>query len=131
MPRLRGRPRAPPDERRQLRLLLDQNLSHRLKGPLAAAYPDVAHVRDFALERADDTTVWNFAKDNGFAIVSKDSDFHQRSLVFGHPPKVIWLRLGNCSTTDIEHVLLQQAPVVASLFEDSTASLLTLSRSPA
>lgn len=128
MPRLRGRPGAPTDERRQLRLLLDQNLSHRLKGPLAAGYPDLAHVRDFALERADDTTVWNFAKDNGFTIVSKDSDFHQRSLVFGHPPKVIWLRLGNCSTTDIEHVLLQQAPVVASFFEDSTASLLTLSR---
>ena len=77
---------------------------------------------------ADDTTVWSFAKENGFAIVSKDSDFHQRSLVFGHPPKVIWLRLGNCTTTDIEHVLLQQAPVVASFFEDSTASLLTLSR---
>jgi len=63
--------------------------------------------------------------------VSKDSDFHQRSLVFGHPPKVIWLRLGNCSTTDIEHVLLHQAAVVASFFEDAAASLLTLSRSPA
>ncbi len=111
-----------------MRLLLDQNLSHRLKGPLAAAYPDLAHVRDFALERADDIAVWNFAKDNGLAIVSKDSDFHQRSLVFGHPPKVIWLRLGNCSTTDIEHVLRQQEPVVASFFEDATASLLTLSR---
>ncbi len=114
-----------------MRLLLDQNLSHRLNGPLAAAYLDLAHVRDFALERADDTTVWNFAKDNGFAIVSEDSDFHQQSLVFGHSPKVIWLRLGNCSTTDIEHVLLQQAPVVASFFEDAMASLLTLSRSPA
>lgn len=128
MPRLRSRPRAPLDGRRWLRLLLDQNLSHRLKGPLAAAYPDLAHVRDFALERADDTAVWNFAKHNGFAIVSKDSDFHHRSLVFGHPPKIIWLRLGNCSTTDIEHVLRQQEPVVASFFEDSTASLLTLSR---
>lgn len=63
--------------------------------------------------------------------MSKDSDFHQRSLVYGHPPKVIWLRLGNCSTTDIEHVLLQQAPVVALFFEDATASLLTLGRPPA
>ena len=85
-----------------MRLLLDQNLSHRLKAPLATVYQVVAHVRDFSLERADDTSVWDFAKANGFAIVSKDSDFHQRSLVFGHPPKVIWLRLGNCSTTDIE-----------------------------
>lgn len=129
MPRLRGRPRASVDERRRLRLLLDQNLSHRLKRPLAAAYPDLAHVRDFALERADDTAVWTFAKDNGFVIVSKDSDFHQRSLVFGHPPKVIWLRLGNCSTSDIEGVLRQQEAAVAVFLADATASLLTLSRS--
>lgn len=112
-----------------MRLLLDQNLSHRLKRPLAAAYPDLAHVRDFALERADDTAVWTFAKDNGFVIVSKDSDFHQRSLVFGHPPKVIWLRLGNCSTSDIEGVLRQQEAAVAVFLADATASLLTLSRS--
>lgn len=112
-----------------MRLLLDQNLSHRLKHPLAPVYADVAHVRDFGLERADDTSVWSFAKDKGFAIVSKDSDFHQRSLVFGHPPKVIWLRLGNCSTSDIEEVLLNVQPAIATFLTDATASLLTLSRS--
>jgi predicted nuclease of predicted toxin-antitoxin system len=111
-----------------LRLLLDQNLSHRLTRPLAAVYAGVAHVRDFELERADDTAVWTFAKDNGFAIVSKDADFHQRSLTFGHPPKVIWLRLGNCSTSDIEGVLRQQDAVLAVFLADATASLLTLSR---
>lgn len=84
-----------------MRLLLDQNLSHRVKRSLESAYPDIAHVRDFGLERADDSAVWAFAKVQGFAIVSKDSDFHQRSLVFGHPPKVVWLRLGNCSTAEI------------------------------
>ena len=36
------------------------------------------------------------------AIVSKDSDFNARSSVFGAPPKVIWLALGNCSTNQIE-----------------------------
>ena len=112
-----------------MRLLLDQNLSHRLKRPLAPVYPDIAHVRDFGLERADDTAVWTFAKDNGFAIVSKDSDFHQRSLVFGHPPKVVWLRLGNCSTSDIEGVLLNGQSAIATFLADATASLLTLSRS--
>ena len=112
-----------------MRLLLDQNLSHRLKAPLASVYRDVAHVRDFSLERADDTSVWDFAKANGFVIVSKDSDFHQRSLVFGHPPKVVWLRLGNCSTTDIEVVLREQSSIVAAFLADATASLLSLSRS--
>jgi predicted nuclease of predicted toxin-antitoxin system len=33
--------------------------------------------------------------------VSKDTDFHQRSFLFGGPPKVVWIRLGNCSTEDI------------------------------
>ncbi len=111
-----------------MRLLLDQNLSHRIKAPLAGVYSDVAHVRDFALERAEDTSVWDFAKANGFVIVSKDSDFHQRSLVFGHPPKVIWLRLGNCSTSEIEGVLRQHEAAVAVFLADATASLLTLSR---
>lgn len=60
-----------------MRPLLDRNLSHRLKGPLAVAFPDLAYVRDFALERSDHTTVWNFAKHKGIAIVSKDSDFHR------------------------------------------------------
>lgn len=110
-----------------MRLLLDQNLSHRLKRPLAPEYPDIAHVRDFGLERADDTSVWGFAKENGFVIVSKDSDFHQRSLVFGHPPKVIWLRIGNCSTTDIESVLRNGQSTIATFLADATASLLTLS----
>ena len=112
-----------------MRLLLDQNLSHRLKGPLAPVFEGIDHVRDFALERADDSVVWAFAKGNGFAIVSKDSDFHQRSLVFGHPPKVIWLRLGNCATSDIEDILRHSQAVIAIFLGDGTASLLTLSRS--
>lgn len=129
MPLVRSRPRASADERCRLRLLLDQSLSHRLKHPLEVTYPGIAHVRDFGMERADDTAVWAFAKEHGYTIVSKDSGFHQRSLVFGHPPKVIWLRLGNLSTSDIEGVLRQQESVVASFLEDATASLLTLSRS--
>ena len=112
-----------------MRLLLDQNLSHRLKGPLAPVSAGIDHVRDFALERPDASVVWAFAKGNGFAIVSKDSDFHQRSLVFGHPPKVIWLRLGNCATSDIEDILRHSQAVIASFLGDGTASLLTLSRS--
>lgn len=109
-----------------MRLLLDQNLSHRLKRPLEVAYPGTIHVRDFGMERADDTAVWAFAKENGYAIVSKDSDFHQRSLVFGHPPKVIWLRLGNCSTTDLEAALLGGHSLNTSFLADEVASLLTL-----
>ena len=81
-----------------MKLLFDQNLSHRLVAALKLEFPGSAHVRDLGLERADDATVWAFAREHGYTIVSKDADFHQRSFVHGHPPKVVWLRFGNCST---------------------------------
>lgn len=129
MPVIRGGPRATADERRRLKLLLDQNLSHRLVRLLADTDWEIAHVRDFGLARADDTTVWAFAAGNNDGIVSKDSDFHQRSLVFGHPPKVVWLRLGNCSTSEIEAVLRASQPMLAAFHQDPESSLLTVDRS--
>jgi predicted nuclease of predicted toxin-antitoxin system len=61
-----------------------------------------AHVRDVGLKAADDPLVWEYVKDNEMMIVSKDSDMHQRSFVFGYPPKIMWVRLGNCSTSEVE-----------------------------
>ena len=88
-----------------MRLLFDQNLSPRLVGTLSDVYPDSIHVRDVGLQAADDENVWNYARDFGLVLVSKDSDFHQRSFLFGHPPKVVWIRRGNCSTSEIEAIL--------------------------
>jgi predicted nuclease of predicted toxin-antitoxin system len=86
-------------------LLFDQNLSFRLVAALDDLYPGSAHVRDFGLERASDEDVWAYAAKNHFAIVSKDSDFRQRSFLFGHPPKCLWLCIGNCSTAQVEELL--------------------------
>ena len=76
-----------------MKLLFDENLSHQLVRFLADLFPDSIHVRDAGLKSADDPEVWQYAKDNSLIIVSKDSDLHQRSFVFGHPPKVVWVRL--------------------------------------
>jgi predicted nuclease of predicted toxin-antitoxin system len=88
-----------------MKLLCDHNLSYKLVGRLADLFPDAAPVRNVNLHAADDRTVWEYARANGFAIVSKDEDFHQRSFLYGAPPKVVWVRLGNCTTTDIEQAL--------------------------
>ena len=85
-----------------MKLLFDQNLSHKLALRLADLFPDSEHVRSVGLKTAIDTVVWDYAKNNGLMIVSKDSDFHQMSFLYGFPPKVVWVRLGNCSTTDVE-----------------------------
>jgi predicted nuclease of predicted toxin-antitoxin system len=85
-----------------VRLLLDQNLSPRLVSTLADVFPRSIHVSDVGLSRATDEVVWNYAAQHGYVIVSKDAEFHQRSFLLGHPPKVVWIRRGNCSTGDIE-----------------------------
>ena len=88
-----------------MKLLFDENLSPRLVANLTREFPESLHVRDIGLERAMDESIWGYAKDNGFVIVSKDSDFHQLSFLFGHPPKVIWIQRGNCSTADVLSLL--------------------------
>jgi predicted nuclease of predicted toxin-antitoxin system len=69
-----------------VRLLLDQNLSPRLLMVLGDLYPGSTHVREVGLQAADDDSVWRYAVAHGFAIVSKDADFHERSFLLGHPP---------------------------------------------
>ena len=110
----------------RVKLLLDQNLSHRLVTALLGAYPGSAHVRDFELQRASDAEVWAFAKARGFAIASKDGDFHQMSFLLWAPPKVIWLRVGNCSSTEVLEVLARRAERLGLFERDEVAGLLVL-----
>ena len=72
-----------------MKLLFDQNLSYRLPKSLDVEFPESTHVRHVGLDRATDGPVWEYAKANALVIVSKDSDFHQRSFLHGHPPKVV------------------------------------------
>ena len=67
-----------------MKLLFDENLSPRLPRALADLYPDSAHVHECGLGSADDARIWDYAKQNGFTIVSKDSDFQDRSVLHGH-----------------------------------------------
>jgi predicted nuclease of predicted toxin-antitoxin system len=110
-----------------VKLLFDQNLSHKLVRHLADLFPDSVHVRNVGLKAAGDPLVWGYAKNNDLMIVSKDSDFHQRSFLYGFPPKVIWVRLGNCSTADVERVLRMNFDIIKSFYADNAASFLSLS----
>lgn len=109
-----------------MKLLLDENLSRRLVEALAARYPGSAHVTVCGLEAADDAAVWKYAADNGFTVVTKDTDFHQRCFLYGAPPKVIWIRLGNCSTNDVAQLLADRSAELAAFASDPDAALLVL-----
>ena len=109
-----------------MRLLFDQNLSDRLPRRLSDLYPDSIHVKSIGLDDADDSAVWNYALANGLVIVSKDSDFQMRSIIDGHPPKVIWIRSGNGSTDALENILRQFHDAANDFGADSSSSLLAI-----
>jgi len=110
-----------------VKLLFDQNLSHRLVALLAAEFPGSQHVRDLGMAAASDPVVWAYAAKEGFVIVSKDTDFQQRAVLRGHPPKVVWVRLGNCSTADVADLLRSRFADLVAFEADVTASFLAVS----
>jgi predicted nuclease of predicted toxin-antitoxin system len=109
-----------------VKLLIDENLAPWLVEALSDLYPGSMHVRDVGLQRAHDGDVWEYARTHGFAILSKDSDFHQMSFLFGAPPKVIWIRAGNCSTRQLEAIVRSGADDIAAFGKDPEAAFLVL-----
>jgi len=109
-----------------MKLLFDENLSFRLAYALQGIYPHSTHVRDVGLLGAEDKRIWTYAIQQGFILVSKDTDFYQRSLLYGAPPKVIWLRVGNAPTSRIITLLRERHVMVRHFTEDSEASFLPL-----
>jgi predicted nuclease of predicted toxin-antitoxin system len=113
-----------------VKLLFDENVSHKLVGILAHEFPGSAHVRDVGLRAAEDGQIWDHARMQGLMIVSKDTDFRERSYVEGLPPKIIWLDVGNSGTVAIAE-LLRREPGRIDLFDrQGEASLLILSIGP-
>ena len=108
-----------------MKLLFDENLSPRLAMRLLDLFPASTHVWEVGLWAANDPLVWEYARLNGFLIVSKDADMHDLSLLFGNPPKVIWLRLGNYdkSIEDYQAALAMQPKQVWSLYGLGLAEL--------
>jgi predicted nuclease of predicted toxin-antitoxin system len=68
-----------------VKLLLDENLSNRIVQRITDLFPDSTHVNSIGLKDAGDSIIWDWAKQHGFTIVAKDTDFYQRAIVLGHP----------------------------------------------
>ena len=109
-----------------MRLLLDQNLSRRLVGTLNADFPDSTHVVECGLDASTDKDVWDFAGQRRYIIVSKDSDFRQYAFLHGAPPKVIWIRTGNVTTTAIAELLQVNRSRIEAFATTPEESLLVL-----
>ena len=109
-----------------MKLLFDNNLSPKLVAQLASLYPDSSHVALLGLDSAPDDRGWRRARQDGYCLVTKDSDFNDLLASEGFPPKVIWIRLGNCTTTQIATLLQTHHEAVAEFMQDTSAGLLEL-----
>lgn len=117
---------GPNTEACRVSLLFDQNLSRRLPALLATEYPRCEQVLLAGVAGADDRTVWAYAAAHGLTVVSKDADFRQLAATLGPPPKVVWLRVGNGPTRDIEALLRARVADVLAFLADPAAALLEL-----
>jgi predicted nuclease of predicted toxin-antitoxin system len=109
-------------------LLLDENLPARAVVILRDEFPGARHVKDFSLMESPDSNLWSTAREEGLAIISKDDDFLHRSLLLGHPPKVIIMNIGNCSTRDLISFLKARSAIIRSFISESPESLLVLKK---
>jgi predicted nuclease of predicted toxin-antitoxin system len=109
-----------------LKLLLDHNLSHKLVARLADLYPGSTQTRLLGYARASDPEIWFHARTHGFVIVSKDDDFPELAVLRGAPPKVIWLRIGNCSSAAVERLLRANHEAIEAFLADPERVVLEL-----
>ncbi|NJO43354.1 MAG: DUF5615 family PIN-like protein [Cyanobacteria bacterium CRU_2_1] len=109
-----------------MKLLFDHNLSPSLVNHLQDLYPDSNHLYRLGLDQAPDLEVWEYARREEFLIVTKDADFSDLCLLRGFPPKVVWLRRGNCRTSDIAEILRNRFNDIENLNADQSLGVLTL-----
>ena len=109
-----------------MKLLLDENLSRRLVPFLQHDYPGSSQVVLLGLESANDTVIWQTAKADNFVIVTRDADFEELSLVWGQPPKVVWLKAKNLSRANTLRLLLNCRSVIEEALVDRDQACLEI-----
>ena len=109
-----------------MKLLLDANISWRLVSILKENFGECVHVDDIPeLEfPAKDTKIWQYAKDNGYTVITRDNDFAQLIALKGFPPKIVLLRTGNCNRKFTTDLLIRSKPVIQELSKSKEYGLL-------
>jgi predicted nuclease of predicted toxin-antitoxin system len=111
-----------------VKLLLDQNISRKLVPLLRREFPDSAHVAGLDLAQSTDRQIWDYAGQNDYVIVSKDSDFRQLAFLFGPPPKAVWLDVGNVNSSTILELILHNRDSINHFSDNTEESFMLLSR---
>jgi predicted nuclease of predicted toxin-antitoxin system len=103
-----------------VKLLFDQNISFRVVSKLKSTFPNCAQVRALHLEDKSDKEIWDFAKKHEYTIVTFDADFFDLGTLYGHPPKIVWLRIGNTNTNNLINVLNNHANSISDFINSES-----------
>ncbi|MCB0396388.1 MAG: DUF5615 family PIN-like protein [Flavobacteriales bacterium] len=95
-----------------MKLLLDQNISYRLVNRISKDFPETTQITQLGLTDCTDREIWNYAREQGYTIVTFDADFYDLATFLGHPPKIIWLRTGNRTTITLANLLVDRKDVI-------------------
>lgn len=101
-----------------MKFLFDQNISYRILDSLPEKYEGSTTVKHEGLINALDIDIWKFAKENGFVIVTQDSDFNDLNSLYGFPPKIVWIRTGNLKTQIIADILIDYSGEIEMFVDD-------------
>lgn len=101
-----------------MKYLFDQNISYRILKYLPERYAGSSHVKTEGLINSPDKEIWKFARNNGFLIVTQDSDFNDLNSLLGFPPKIIWIRTGNLRTDTLIRTLIDYEQNIQNFLDD-------------
>ena len=111
-----------------MKLLFDQNISFRVIRKISELYPEAKQVRELGLENFSDMQIWEYAKSSGYTIVTFDADFYEITSLKGHPPKIIWLRFGNMTTSNIADFFNVESTLVKDFLDDIDLACLEIDK---
>ena len=106
------------------KLLFDNNISHRVIARISDIFPNANHVMLESLDEVSDNKVWMFARNNNYTIVTKDSDFNDIAIHRGTPPKIIWIKIGNCKIAEIENILRVNEIAIKAFLDEPSGAIL-------
>lgn len=102
-----------------MKLLLDENTSHRILKLIEEQFPGSVHVNFADVPLRSDTLIWQYAKNNGFIIVTFDTDFVQIAALRGAPPYVVLLQLRNPAYVAIARLLIDRKQKIELFVADT------------
>jgi predicted nuclease of predicted toxin-antitoxin system len=84
-----------------MKFIVDAQLPPALARFLTDKGEDVIHVLDVAMMESSDSEIWERAVKDNLVIITKDEDFQIRASVSTIFPKIVWVRIGNCSRKEL------------------------------